>query len=816
MPTPDINSIITTLSELSGKSTEEKNTMVAGGNVLLEVVKQGTPCASSSTLSGLLGENDVTAAQTGFNISSTGVVTANSDLKYTVIVILTPFQKGDILHYHREASTDRTMRFGFTTVDPSSLTTIEGLTLDIVSNKTAQVHDHDIICPYDNAYLLFDYYNSEWTANTLQYTLWHTGTKKMEKQDELESAISALNANVYGGSYEIDGKSMALFSNTYFIGTDLVLHNHSSYRLWRIKNKGYTHIRAFTRAYEALTTLAFYVNGAYTAQDDCIMTTRTGFKWYEADIPEDCTTIAVSYRGPSGNPDEADVRILLTVACDSLVDDVKELRRIHDIPMDYVPREISAVEKSEVPPYFLSRPEEPTIEHYNSYLEEKIQSIPEGKHFIFVTDTHWRYNTKRSPAIINYVRKRTGIPYIIFGGDAIHRPANVDAETPPGSSIWNMYFSSYVTPAESRLRAQMELSEYCTVMKEKFGDHFLFVTGNHDLGLANLDDSGWNIEDKNTARVPFLDIVKEAHTSLKDRAVYDEDGLNNVSLLNLSNDEAEELKAYIKQCYYVDDEAQKLRYIVTYTGQGSNLDGIVTRLFGYSGQDCLCTQLKFIGTALLTLPKGYDVVIVGHWPYKRTASASQFFNGFHWLCIMLRAYRAKTSYTVNIREGGTNLYRTWLYSSSRVRDFTSLSYTGRLLIVSGHHHSSFATVITQSSSTYQGSLVAYNGENYPYNVDHTERQWQFLGITTHWDGYNPIIVGGENKHWNIPGTTPTGGSITTDCAFDIITIADDHRVYCTRIGYGNDRGFVLPEFDPGLYIGVVSDEQDEGSMDDEE
>ena len=217
MPTPDINSIITTLSELSGKSTEEKNTMVAGGNVLLEVVKQGTPCASSSTLSGLLGENDVTAAQTGFNISSTGVVTANSDLKYTVIVILPPFQKGDILHYHREASTDRTMRFGFTTVDPSSLTTIEGLTLDIVSNKTAQVHDHDIICPYDNAYLLFYYYNSEWTANTLQYTLWHTGTKKMEKQDELESAISALNANVYGGSYEIDGKSMALFSNTYFI-----------------------------------------------------------------------------------------------------------------------------------------------------------------------------------------------------------------------------------------------------------------------------------------------------------------------------------------------------------------------------------------------------------------------------------------------------------------------------------------------------------------------------------------------------------------------------------------------------------------------
>ena len=51
---------------------------------------------------------------------------------------------------------------------------------------------------------------------------------------------------------------------------------------------------------------------------------------------------------------------------------------------------------------------------------------------------------------------------------------------------------------------------------------------------------------------------------------------------------------------------------------------------------------------------------------------------------------------------------------------------------------------------------------------------------------------------------------------DRLNCSETSRVYCTIIGYGNDRGFVLPEFDPGLYIGVVSDEQDEGSMDDEE
>jgi hypothetical protein len=34
-------------------------------------------------------------------------------------------------------------------------------------------------------------------------------------------------------------------------------------------------------------------------------------------------------------------------------------------------------------------------------------------------------------------------------------------------------------------------------------------------------------------------------------------------------------------------------------------------------------------------------------------------------------------------------------------------------------------------------------------------------------------------------------TITDLCAFDIVTITDDNRIVCTRIGYGNAREFLL-------------------------
>ena len=828
MPTPIINSIISQLSELSGKTEVEKDTMVAGGNALLEVVKQTSPHITATTIANLLEVEIATKTYSSLYISSTGVVSLDADSTHRIISVLIPFNKGDILHYHREATTNRIIRFGFSQTDPSSLNTIEGLTIDMVSDQQSTDHDYDIICPYDNAYLLFYYYNSGWVEGSLQYSLWRSGAYEIANLKEKAEAIDvipALKAHVFGGEYlinDIDGKEVAQYDNSHYINGSLNVVSNNQYRMWRLNNDKYTHVKVYTRAYlptgqtSGLTTLAFYVNGAYTASTDCIITERTGFRWYEADVPDGCTTIAVSYRGASGNSDEESVQIIITqkVESDGILKDVEKM--LLKFPTDVVPRDISLSEKNEIPSYYLTRPTEPSLDNYNSYLEEKIQSIPEGKHFIFVTDTHWRYNTKKSPALMNYVRKRTGIPFVIFGGDAIHRPANKDTESPSGSGIWTINGSQWHSASESRLRAQMELSEYCTAMKERFGDHFLFVTGNHDLGLANLNSAA--AEEKETRRVPYQIIIREAHTSLKDRAVYDEQGLADVDTLILDdNDEGNdvalkaELKAYIKQCYYVDDHTNKLRYIITYTGQGGTFDGISKTIFGLGGHDCLCSQLKFIGSALMTLPLGYDVVITGHWLYNRTITKTNFFNGTHFLVEMLNTYRTGLLFVVaSSRDGCTPTFSQWATASVRTRDFSKLSWRGRILLIAGHNHSDYTTVVTQGTTRYSGSLVKYPTNEYPYSDDASVRLRQYLGIVVHRDG---------GTSYNVPNTTAIEGSITTDCAFDVVTITDDNRVRCTRFGYGNDREYLLPEFSPEEYISPISPEpepEEDDGIDDEE
>lgn len=66
-------------------------------------------------------------------------------------------------------------------------------------------------------------------------------------------------------------------------------------------------------------------------------------------------------------------------------------------------------------------------EYWLSYLTEKIQSINtqnisvgrNGVVFTFITDTHWANNAKKSPAIIEYIKRHTDISNCICGGDII-------------------------------------------------------------------------------------------------------------------------------------------------------------------------------------------------------------------------------------------------------------------------------------------------------------------------------------------------------------------------------------------------------------
>ena len=68
-----------------------------------------------------------------------------------------------------------------------------------------------------------------------------------------------------------------------------------------------------------------------------------------------------------------------------------------------------------VPSYFKTNLNN-AIERYKANSEAVGNS---GDSFIFITDTHWGYNQKHSPALIKHVLKNTNIRNVICGGDAL-------------------------------------------------------------------------------------------------------------------------------------------------------------------------------------------------------------------------------------------------------------------------------------------------------------------------------------------------------------------------------------------------------------
>lgn len=67
----------------------------------------------------------------------------------------------------------------------------------------------------------------------------------------------------------------------------------------------------------------------------------------------------------------------------------------------------------------------PEYYHDNDYLKNKISTInsyldscyENADAFIFITDAHWKYNQKHSPALIRYIYDHTGVNKVIDGGD---------------------------------------------------------------------------------------------------------------------------------------------------------------------------------------------------------------------------------------------------------------------------------------------------------------------------------------------------------------------------------------------------------------
>ncbi|MCM1225631.1 MAG: metallophosphoesterase [Lachnospiraceae bacterium] len=126
--------------------------------------------------------------------------------------------------------------------------------------------------------------------------------------------------------------------------------------------------------------------------------------------------------------------------------------------------------------------------------------------FIFLTDSHWKANAQKSPALISSLSKRLSIPYTIFGGDAI---------------------TSHHDTQESAIA---ELKDFYA----QFDGKLLSTTGNHD----------WNTENNMNvlsylSESQLYDLMYQKQTSF---AVTENNG----------------------KCAYIDDPDHKIRYISFY------------------------------------------------------------------------------------------------------------------------------------------------------------------------------------------------------------------------------------------------------------
>lgn len=200
--------------------------------------------------------------------------------------------------------------------------------------------------------------------------------------------------------------------------------------------------------------------------------------------------------------------------------------------------------KDDIASYWFDEVNVDDYENYGTYLDEKINSVPDGKHFIYITDCHYQGdisnadNTKQSAAIIDYVRRRLNIKTIIHGGDVMQERS--DSLT--AAKDWIAFNDDFVG---------------------RFGSDFKQVCGDHDHNAK----SGSNSEDD----VFSFQFVQKMITGYnKDNLVFDHIYDDVIETLNWSDEIKKEYYAYNKIHYYFDDITANTRFIILFTGWTKN------------------------------------------------------------------------------------------------------------------------------------------------------------------------------------------------------------------------------------------------------
>ena len=387
-----------------------------------------------------------------------------------------------------------------------------------------------------------------------------------------------------------------------------------------------------------------------------------------------------------------------------------------------------------IPSYYFAEPANPADFDDLQYLEGKIASVPDGKHFIFVTDTHWGINQKKSIQLIGYVKERLKIDRVIFGGDAITR-----------------YDTKYL--------GYQNLTEYVNASKAMFGDGFMWCMGNHDNNMANATGTE---EQLAAYAIPYSQIAKLTVNPYVNCYA----PTAKVNELISNTDDRAEMMAYFKNCYYFDSGTT--RFIIYNTGTVSNNSNPAYKYFavGNVAEPMLC--LDWLYETLLSTPANYDVVVIGHevtYEYGNT----YFTNSNKHVPAMLIGLKNKASTSVWIPTTWDSKLFNWISSGTHTYDFSTANTVGKIMMLQGHWHKDFSVVASGADTTINGtgSLDASISVN-------QSTATEIPIITTTCDAMPQPAEAGR-----------TADTITEQ-AFDIITIAEN-KVYFTRVGGYSDR-----------------------------
>lgn len=460
-----------------------------------------------------------------------------------------------------------------------------------------------------------------------------------------------------------------------------------------------------------------------------------------------------------------------------------------DIVVDYIFDNNITIDIPDIPDY------------WKAHINAQLSTLPAGKSFVALTDTHYPQNAGKSGILTQYIRKMTGIKTVIHLGDAYHDGSTREI-------------------ALDRLTLSMETNFF-----KLFDGDGLYAVGNHDSNItyARGAEDGADGKYGNTYKMDLLLTDEEiynrtfkhtfdavANNEVENvEIVYDTKLINIIEELHkngeiqgfvLDNVPAESAGSYnnmfgtvnytaeqmyqnllywAKMHYAYYDHDSKICYLVLNTGALtiSDFATLNRELWAFHP-----SQYEFMYDVLMDIAANhsdYDVVVAGHMFYDRLEAGQNYRTEFF---KMLSAFEAGTS--VSFTASGNNALSGKLFgcadgakSRTLTYDFSGNGFTGEVICITGHAHIDRELVSQTKDGTYDQNV---DYDTVSDNLSDNAINLFMLNQDNYSDSPNSVEAA-EGIQKGVYGTI-------TEQSFTIFTITDKDTVVMTKIGAQSDWG----------------------------